>query len=404
MENGNATHEAGDGQSHPNDNADAFVNGNANMTYPTDDKNPLLGGSDPEVTSSRTCDTKCQGPAKYRLISVEPAMIFLVIAFGTMVNLKGMYIRQQIALKYGEHGDPGQSSSSCGQNMSNENDTDSKIQAEASEWNIYLSLTESIVSIFALTIFGAWSDRVGRRPVMLIPATGMVLQCLVNLFIFGLGLPLSFFFLASAIQGASGGFALFIVLCFSYVADNTTKKSRMFRIVIIDMIFLLGAGISQIGVGYFLKAAGYVAPMLMAECFAVLTFFYVITPTFIPEKTPEKRGAENQDDLTVSKRRPKGEVFKHIAELFKVNTNHRRRILVSSCVIMFFFAPVSTSQLQIIGLYGLGEPFCWGSVTLGYFMAVDLLVLAIGKYIKTYLHTCLSIIPFPSLAACCQDG
>ena len=379
MENGSVTHETREGQSHPNGDADGFINGNANMKYPADDKNPLLDGNESVVTSSPTCDATCRGPVKRRLISVEPAMIFFVIAFGTMLNLKGLYIRQQIALKYGEESDPGQSSSSCGLNITDENDTDSKIQAEASEWGIYLSVTESIPSIFAVTFFGAWSDRVGRKPVMLIPATGMVLSCLVYVFIFGLGLPLSFCFLAAAIRGASGGIALFIVLCFSYVADITTKKTRMFRIVIIDMIFLLGAGVSQIGVGYFLKAAGYVAPMLMAECFSVLTFFYVITPTLIPETVPKKR-LENQGDLTVAKKRPKGEVFKHIAALFKVNTNHRRRILISSCVITFFIALVSNNQLQIIGLYGLGEPFCWGSVTLGLFMAVDLAVIAIGKY------------------------
>ena len=44
------------------------------------------------------------------------------------------------------------------------------------------------------------------------------------------------------------GLALFIVLCFSYVDDITTKKTRMFRIVIIDndMISLLGAGVQLV--------------------------------------------------------------------------------------------------------------------------------------------------------------
>ena len=379
MENVSVNNEPGDGQSLSSDNADEFVNGNANMTYPVDDKNPLLDGSESVVTSSPTCATKCQRPTKHRLITIEPAMVFFVIAFGTMLNLKGMYIRQQIALKYGEHGDPGQSSSSCGLNITDKNDTDgdtdSKIQAEASEWGIYLSVTESILSIFAITFFGAWSDRVGRRPAMLIPATGMVLSCLVYLFIFGLGLPLSMCFLASAIYGASGGIALFIALCFSYIADITSKKTRMFRIVVIDMISLLGAGVSQVGVGYFLRAAGYGAPMLMAECFAVLTFFYVITPTLIPEKRPQ-----NQEDLTVAKRRPKGEVLKHITALFKVNTDQRRRLLIISCVIVFLLSTVATSELQIVALYGLGEPFCWSSITLGYFMAFDLAAIAIGKY------------------------
>ena len=51
-----------------------------------------------------------------------------------MLNLKGMYIRQQIALKYGEESDPGQSSSSCGLNITDKNDTDSKISGGTHIW------------------------------------------------------------------------------------------------------------------------------------------------------------------------------------------------------------------------------------------------------------------------------
>ena len=133
MENVNINNEAKDGQSHLNGNADGFVNGNESMADPMYE-NPLLDGSDSAVTSNPTCEIRCWGPAKHRLITVEPAMIFFVIAFGTMLNLKGMYIRQQIALKYGEESDPGQSSLSCGLNMTDENDTDSKIPGGTHIW------------------------------------------------------------------------------------------------------------------------------------------------------------------------------------------------------------------------------------------------------------------------------
>ena len=66
---------------------------------------------------------------------------------------KNVYPSTNSALKYGEESDPGQSSSSCGLKITDENDTDSKIQAEASEWAICLSVTESISSIFAIMFF-----------------------------------------------------------------------------------------------------------------------------------------------------------------------------------------------------------------------------------------------------------
>ncbi|XP_072046104.1 lysosomal proton-coupled steroid conjugate and bile acid symporter SLC46A3-like [Amphiura filiformis] len=338
-----------------------------------DDKQHLLENNSVTLQPIN-CHTRCLGPARHRLITVEPAMVFFIVAFGTMANLRGQYIRQQVAKEYGIDGDPGQAS--C--NGTDLNNTNSKIMAEVSDWSMYCSVAESIPAFFVVPILGAWSDQIGRKMVMLIPLVGYLIVCLLLILIVALGLDLYMFVIVSLLQGLTGGVGLFFAVSLSYIADITTKEKRLFRIVIIDMIFLLGAGVSQIGIGYFLKYEGYIPPMLMAECFVVLAFFYVITPPFLAETIQRRPSSETS-------RSPKREMVKNMVAMFKDNSNFRRSKLGILFAVNLMIAIVGGGKVALEALYGMGEPFCWSAVDVGYFAALDLAANAIGGLVGGYL-------------------
>ncbi|XP_072046103.1 lysosomal proton-coupled steroid conjugate and bile acid symporter SLC46A3-like [Amphiura filiformis] len=360
---------------HVDDHEEDATHINGTKNGYVDDKQHLL--EDNSVTLQPiNCRTRCLGPARHRLITIEPAMAFFIIAYGTMINLRGQYIRQQVAKEYGIDGDPGQAS--C--NGTDLNNTNSKLMAEVSDWSMYCSVAESIPAFFVVPILGAWSDQIGRKMVMLIPLVGYLIVCLLLILIVALGLDLYMFVIVSLLQGLTGGVGLFFAVSLSYIADITTKEKRLFRIVIIDMIFLLGAGVSQVGIGYFLKYEGYIPPMLMAECFVVLAFFYVITPPFVAETIQKRSTSETS-------RNPKREMLKNMVAMFKDNSNFRRPKLgiLFAANLMIAIVISGGGIISLEALYGMGEPFCWSAVTVGYFTALDLGANAIGALFGGYL-------------------
>ena len=61
------------------------------------------------------------------------------------------------------------------------NDTDTgcksnQVSAEAAQWNLVLTLSQAIPAVFAAGILGPLADSIGRRPVLLMTSTGVLLQ------------------------------------------------------------------------------------------------------------------------------------------------------------------------------------------------------------------------------------
>lgn len=91
--------------------------------------------------------------------------------------------------------------------------------------------------LFALFL-GPWSDRAGRKLLILLPFVGYALGCvvfLVNVYFFD-ELYVEFLWF-EAVSACFGSWTLFFIGCYGYLADTTSPESRTIRIAIMDGCF-----------------------------------------------------------------------------------------------------------------------------------------------------------------------
>lgn len=160
----------------------------------------------------------------------------------------------------------------------------------------------SIMQFFFAPIWGRMSDRIGRRPVILISLTASCLGYL--LFGFARGLPLLF---ASRIIAGAGGAN--IGTAQAYIADTTTPENRAKGMGIIGaafgMGFILGPPLSGIlsAIGIHHHLAGNLLPGLSAAglSFGALLIALMVLGESKPPDLKPRSGLPPQFDATVWK-------------------------------------------------------------------------------------------------------
>jgi MFS family permease len=159
----------------------------------------------------------------------------------------------------------------------------------------------SIMQFFFSPVWGRTSDRIGRRPVILI---SLVASC-IGYLLFGLAQGLVLLFVSRIIAGLGGAS---IGTAQAYIADSTTEENRAKGMGIIGaafgMGFILGPPLSGIlsHVGINRGLPGNLLPGIaaaMLSFFALLIGFFVLGESKPPDATVPRRGIPPQFDPEV---------------------------------------------------------------------------------------------------------
>ena len=81
--------------------------------------------------------------------------------------------------------------------------------------------------VFALFL-GPWSDKAGRKRLILLPFFGNLITCLgflLNVFFFD-ELYVEFLWIAEVVGAMFGSWVIFFLGVYGYIADNTSPQSR----------------------------------------------------------------------------------------------------------------------------------------------------------------------------------
>lgn len=145
----------------------------------------------------------------------------------------------------------------------------------------------SAITFFMSPIWGAVSDRIGRRPVLMIGIFGFS----ISFFIFGYGIESLTLMYVSRILG--GFFSGAVTSCaVAYVADITSEDNRTKGMGLVGMSIGLGFIIGP-AVGGLLSHWGYRVPFYASAVLALLTFIFVMM--YLKESLPlDKRTMKGQ--------------------------------------------------------------------------------------------------------------
>ncbi|MFD1610734.1 TCR/Tet family MFS transporter [Sphingomonas tabacisoli] len=149
----------------------------------------------------------------------------------------------------------------------------------AIEIGAWMGLAIAVATFFAAPVLGNLSDRIGRRPVLLIALGGMALDYLL----LAIANTLPLIFLGRVLAGALGG---------SYapaqaaIADQTRPEERAKSFGLVSAAFGIGF-IAGPAIGGLLGQLGIRAPFYAASALAALNFLYGLT--IFPKTLPEER-------------------------------------------------------------------------------------------------------------------
>lgn len=140
----------------------------------------------------------------------------------------------------------------------------------------------SLVSFILSPFWGTWSDRIGRRPIILTGLVGFAASFLL----FGLaGDSLTLMYLSRALGGLFSGAVASVIV--AYVADITPPEQRTKGMGLVGMSIGLGFTLGP-GVGGLLSVFSLQTPFFAASALAMVTF--VLAMWKLKESlTPDKR-------------------------------------------------------------------------------------------------------------------
>lgn len=202
----------------------------------------------------------------------------------------------------------------------------------------------SAMQAICAPILGKLSDRVGRRPVLLLSLAGTA----VGFLVMGMAKTLTLLFVARVIDGVTGGN---ISTAQAYIADVTPPEQRSKGMGLIGAAFGLGF-IFGPAIGGLLSHVSLAAPFLFAAALAAAnaTALYFLLPESLP---PERRGSAH--------RRPS------VFEVFR--EGHGRAL--GAVMAAYFFTTVAFSLLTATYPLFTERRFGYTAVQNGYIFAAQ---------------------------------
>jgi DHA1 family multidrug resistance protein-like MFS transporter len=216
-----------------------------------------------------------------------------------------------------------------------------------------LTASYAVMRLIFGPIWGGISDRVGRKPILLIGIFGYV----VTMIWFGLATQLWMLFAARILSGILSSATAPTTM--AYISDSTSEEERGGGMGLLGMAGGVGTIFGPV-LGGFLAGESLSIPFFIAAGLALLSFILAII--FLPESHPSQKRSDEEEPV--------------------VNLRAWWEAITSPVGNLFILTFISTSGLMIFasifGLYGL-ERFDYGTEEVGIIMMVLGLVSALAQ-------------------------
>lgn len=266
-----------------------------------------------------------------------------------------------------------------------------RVQTETSHWILYINIASGVPSILVSIFYGAVSDVKGRRLFMILPALGMIVNQAVVLCVVFLPniLPLPFLLLGSLVSGVSGSFSVFNFAVYSYASDISATSKRTVQIGILESMTFLGATLSYLIGGRWVNNIYFTAPLFCIIAIDIVIVVYVIVA--LPESVKMIQGGTDGVNIDSSSRQRYQSSGQHIQRQPE-DDNHTSltcnllkssftklasflKLLFTSWTLTLLLGMFFVVEINFLGitdtviLFALGEPLCWDTDLIGYFLA-----------------------------------
>uniref|UniRef100_A0A182PGG7 Major facilitator superfamily (MFS) profile domain-containing protein n=1 Tax=Anopheles epiroticus TaxID=199890 RepID=A0A182PGG7_9DIPT len=340
---------------------------------------------------------------KYRYLILEPAVLLIFFAWNvSSAVFANQIVYQTCTAAFGKN------ESLCDQ-LGTENETEEVQQLEKAvqpySANILMakSLVESIIPALGSMFIGPWSDRYGRKPVIVSCFTGSFLTYSIVALISFLSMYYTinpwYYVLASIATALSGGTCALITGVFCYIADVTEEKNRATKMAIVEAAVFTGLLAGTLSSSFILRWTNGTTVFTIAACSVLFGLLYIIF--YIEESI-------KPNELSVGNNRAR-ELFRLdlVSELmqtcFKRRPNYDR--LIIWLVILALAANIfAMDGSQTVFLLFLRERFEWTVKDYSYYDATAIVFMIVGNTAGLYVLRKLfnpSVTVLAALGYCC---
>ncbi|XP_039986385.1 proton-coupled folate transporter isoform X2 [Xiphias gladius] len=289
-----------------------------------------------------------------------------LVAF-TLITVQGTNLKAPLSTQYlwdrisEDLGYNGSRSSECSNGSVPHDPLQKEVETLTAHWNLYINLGGFSVSLLVVPLLGSWSDLAGRRPILILPNLGLALQAGVYLVVMYLKLPVVYFLVGRLLSGLSGDFNAILAGCFAYVADTSDRRSRTFRVAVLEACLGLSGMLASIIGGQWRRAQGYINPFWLVLATSLVSALYAYL--FVRESVqpdPSAKLFSTRNHKAVWRLYSTGGSISEGGGRF-----HRCKLwLYTLC--FFLVVTVHSGSRELYVLYELSSPLCWGPVLIGY--------------------------------------
>ncbi|XP_030008061.1 proton-coupled folate transporter [Sphaeramia orbicularis] len=291
-------------------------------------------------------------------VSVEPVLFLSMFSLTLQAPLSTQYLWDRISEDLGYNGSR---TDECGNSSVRPDPLQKEVETLTAHWNLYLSLGGFSLSLLVVPLLGSWSDMAGRRPVFIIPNLGMALQAIVYLVVMYLKLPVAYFLLGRMLSGLLGDFNSILAGCFAYIADVSDRRSRTFRVAVLEACLGLSGMLASIIGGQWRRAQGYINPfwLVLATSLASALYSYLLVPESVT-KDPSARLFTSRHHKAV------WHLYSTGGSVGETGGRLHRCKLWLYTLCFFVVVAVHFGSRELYVLYELSSPLCWGPALIGY--------------------------------------
>lgn len=334
-------------------------------------------------------------------IVLPVVLVSMTTATTEPILLNDLMIRR-FQIRYGLYNTSSPASETACNTENLENDSNivelsAQVQKSVSHLNIIMAGVGALPAVLTYIILGSNCDRIGRKPLLIIPCIGRIIHFLIILLLVELDLDDFWFYIANAIDGFFGSNSVLLLGAIAYITDCTTCKQRSRAMVLEEAAVALTRIFPLLGLGFWLQNHGYTLPVAINLGINVAALIYIFL--FQPESC-----GENNRQIFHFLKQLKNVRLSPIRGIYQVFLIKRQRhdqrtiILLTLTQIMLFIVLFGFANIHPLYLYG--KPLCFNVLDLAILTSAQfslMIVISLALSFWQNRYTTSLLVPFISI-------
>ncbi|XP_058828289.1 tetracycline resistance protein, class A-like [Topomyia yanbarensis] len=337
------------------------------------------------IQNEPTNSTETSVPFQNRYLLLEPPVFLLSYAYYvSSAVLTDQIVYQTCTVSFGVN------RSECAQ-LGKEHESaevlalEARVQPYTANILMVDSIVNSIVPAVLNLFIGPWSDRFGRKPVLLATFAGCVISYLLDTVICFLSsrYPVSpwYYALSCVPLALTGSICTMMTTVYCYIADVTSEQDRSKKMSILEAAQYIGMLLGNISSSFILRSTNATTVFAIAAGTVFLAFLYIVIGVQESISINDDHQKESYSFKISYLFRP-GLVLDTFRTAFGRRPNFNRPIILMGVIALG--ANLFVEQYQTVFFLFVRKHFNWSVRKYSFYNSADTVFLMFGNLVGTY--------------------